>query len=475
MAPSRIHDPAAGLPPPELPSKAKPTTPNGHLMHRSLAFTPHMVESASGINLHLSTGQVVMDACGGAAVAIIGHGNVEVARAMADQALRVGYVHTQAYTTAPAEALADHILAESPFGLTHAFFVGSGSEAVEAALKLARQYAYERGEKERLHFVSRRQGYHGNTMASMSISAVAARKVPYDGFSYPHVSHVSPAFAYRHQQAGETEEEYSTRLVDELEAEFLRIGPETVAAFVAETVVGAATGCVAAPKGYFRGVRALCDRYGILLVLDEVMCGVGRTGTFFAFEQEGIVPDIVTVAKGLGGGYAAIGGVLVHEKVVEALRQGSGAFCHGHTYQAHPVSCAAALAVQQIVKREGLMERCAKMGVVLERMLYETLGERSSVGDIRGRGLFWAVEFVRDRKTKEPFAPELGFGARVQQVAFREGVAVYPGAATADGVKGDHVLVAPPFNVTEEQLERICSVLSAAVEEVEAEVSKEVA
>lgn len=468
MAPSRIHDPAAGLPPPAAPAKTIPS--EGHLMHRSLTYTPHMVESADGINLHLSTGQVIMDACGGAAVAIIGHGNREVAAVMADQALKAAYIHTQAYTTAPAEALADHLLAGNPFGLTKAFFVGSGSEAVEAALKLARQYAHERGDDQRLHFVSRRQGYHGNTMAAMSVSAIAARKVPYHGFEYPHVSHVSPAFSYRHAREGETEEAFAARLVDELEAEFLRVGPHRIAAFVAETVVGAASGCVAAPRGYFRGVREVCDRHGVLLVLDEVMSGIGRTGTFFAFEQEGIVPDIVTVAKGLGGGYAPIGGVLLHEKVVGALRQGSGAFCHGQTYQAHPVSCAAALAVQRIVRREGLVERCAEMGVLLERKMREALKDRPSVGDVRGRGLFWAVEFVRDRQTKEPFATELGVGARVQQVAFRMGVAVYPGSATADGVRGDHVLLAPPFNVTEEQLDHMCAVLGAAIEEVEGEV-----
>ncbi|KAF5679248.1 ornithine aminotransferase [Fusarium heterosporum] len=452
-------------------ASVKPLQQEGCLMHRSLVQHPYMVESAKGIELNLSTGQKIIDGCGGAAVALIGHGNEEVIQAISDQARKVSYVHTQSYTTAPAEELADLLLQGNPYGLEKAFFVGSGSEAVESALKLARQYHYERGDLDRVHIVSRRQCYHGNTMATMSISTNIARRAPYQGFLYPNVSHVSPAFAYHYKHETESESQYTARLIAELEEEFLRVGPKNVAAFIAETVVGATTGCVAAPVGYFQGVRALCDKYGIIMILDEIMCGVGRTGTFFAFEQEGVVPDITTIAKGLGGGYAAIAGVLIHKKVVDVLRQGSAAFNHGHTYQAHPISCATALAVQKIVKREKLVKRCYEMGLVLERLLRSELGVCESVGDIRGRGLFWGVEFVKDRASKQSFDPSAKFGLLVQQLAFEKGVALYPGGATVDGIKGDHILLAPPFTVTEQELAIICQVLKEAVLQAESMIS----
>ncbi|KAF4468845.1 ornithine aminotransferase [Fusarium albosuccineum] len=466
MAPSRNDDLVSEVSS-HNPIPVKPISREGRLMHRSLVQHPYMVESAHGIELRLSSGQTIIDACGGAAVALIGHGNEEVIQAIADQARKVSYVHTQAYTTAPAEELANILLNGNPYGLEKAFFVGSGSEAVESALKLARQYHFEQGDAERVHIISRRQCYHGNTIASMSISTNIARKAPYQGFMYPNVSHVSPAYAYRYKDDTETEADFTERLLMELEEEFLRIGPQKVAAFIAETVVGATSGCVAAPAGYFRGVRALCDKYGIILILDEIMCGVGRTGTFFAFEQEGVVPDIMTIAKGLGGGYAAIAGVLIHKKVVDVLRQGTAAFNHGHTYQAHPISCAAALAVQRIVRRSNLVERCAKMGSLLEKLLRAELGGCRSVGEIRGRGLFWGVEFVKNRSSKETFAPEVKFGPLVQQIAFEKGVALYPGAGTVDGMRGDHILIAPPFTVTEEQLRGICRVLKEAIMEAE--------
>ncbi|KAK1585666.1 aminotransferase class-III [Colletotrichum navitas] len=469
MAPARVDElftPATNSQP---PVSIKSQDGEGRLMHRSLVQHPSMVESASGVYLYLASGQKIIDACGGAAVALLGHGNEEVIQAIADQARKVSYVHTQAYTTEPAEELANLLLDGRPHGLEKAFFVSSGSEAIESALKLARQYHYERGQPQRLHVVSRRQAYHGNTIAAMSVSTVAARKVPYQGFSYPHVSHVSPAYAYQYQRNDETEDEYTARLLSEVEAEFQSIGPGNVIAFVAETVVGATAGCVAPPTGYLAGVRRICDEHGALLVLDEIMCGTGRTGTFFAFEQEGVVPDIVTVAKGLGGGYSPMAGVLIHERVVAALRQGSNSFSHGHTYQAHPVACAAALAVQKILRRDHLVARCARLGKQLEAVLRNELMNCRSVGDIRGRGLFWGVEFVKDRETKETFDPKTRFGLRVQERAFEKGVALYPGAGTVDGSRGDHVLLAPPFIITDEQLREVCRVLREAVEEIEAE------
>ena len=418
--------------------------------------------SASGINLHLDNGRSILDACGGAAVAIIGHANASVHAAIAKQLQKVSYVHTQAYTTPVAEDLANLILADSPHGLEKALFLNGGSEAVEAAMKIARQYHYECGQAQRLHFIARKQSYHGNTLGSMSLSYNLARKIPYEGFAYPHVSHVTPPYAYRYMNESD-ETQFTARLLRELEDEFLRVGPDNVAAFVAETVIGATSGCVAPPKGYFAGAKAICEKYGALLILDEIMCGTGRTGTFFAFEQEDVVPDLVTSAKGLGGGYAPISAVYLHRKVVRALEDGSGALSHGHTYQAHPTSCAAALAVQEIVRDQGLVARCRKMGELLGEMLRAELEDCASVGDVRGRGLFWAVEFVKDKATKDMFDSGLGFGGKVQQAAFDAGVAVYPGHGTVDGIRGDHVLIAPPYTVTEEELETIVSVLGEAV------------
>lgn len=356
------------------------------------------------------------------------------------------------------------------YGLEKAFFVGSGSEAMDAAMKLARQYFYESGHCERKNFVARKQSYHGTTVGAMSLSSNLPRKVPYEPLLLGNVSHVSPAYAYQYRLAEESEEQYVMRLAEELDDEFQRLGPETVMAFVAEPIVGATSGCVPAPPGYFRSVRELCDRYGILLILDEVMCGIGRSGSFFAFEQEDVVPDIMTIGKGLGGGYAPIAGVLVSKKVINGLRDGTGMFNHGQTYQAHPLSCASALAVQKIIKRDNLVERCKKMGHFLERELREALEGREYVGNIRGRGLFWGIEFVQNKETKRSFDPKAEFGYRVQRKAFDLGVAIYPGAATVDGVRGDHVLIAPPYTVTEAELRKIVLVVREAYDSVERDI-----
>lgn len=445
---------------------------NPALLHRSLAHQPYTVSRALGIYLTLDNGRPIIDACGGAAVSCLGHGNEEVINAGIEQMHKVSYVHTGAYTTSSAEELAHVILDGNTYGLEKAFFVSSGSEAMDGAMKLARQYYYEKGERGRTHFVARIQSYHGTTIGAMSVGSNLPRKVPYQPLLLPNVSHVDPAYAYQYMRAGETEEEYQARLVNELEIEFERVGPQNVIAFIAEPVVGATSGCTPAPAGYFRGVRQLCDKYSILLILDEVMCGVGRTGSYFAFEQENVVPDILTIGKGLGGGYAPIAGILLSQKVVEVLRVGSGIFNHGQTYQAHPLSCATALAVQKIIKREELVERCKGLGEMLEMLLREKLQTKKYVGNIRGRGLFWGIEFVQDKATREPFLPVVEIGYRVQRKAFDLGVAIYPGAATVDGIKGDHVLLAPPYTVTVHELEKIVGVVVTAYDSVEKEVDE---
>ncbi len=436
------------------------------MIHRSLREQPDAAVGGQGIRLRLADGREVIDGSGGAAVACIGHGNRRVADAIGRQAGRMAYAHTGFFTSEPAEALAEELLAHEPGGLTHAFFVSSGSEAMEAAVKLARQYFLEVGQPGRTRIIARRMGYHGTTLGALGVGGHVARRAPYEPLLSPAFSRVSPCFAYHFQEPGEGDAQYVARLAAELEAEFQRLGPDTVAAFCAETVVGATTGCVTALPGYFAAMRAVCDRHGALLVLDEIMCGMGRTGTLHAWEQEGVAPDIQAVAKGLGGGYQPIGGILVSGRIIAALREGSGGFLHGQTYQAHPVACAAALEVQRILREEGLVERAARMGARLDSMLVERFGNHRHVGDVRGRGLFRALEFVEDRATREPFAPERGIAERVKQAALDRGLGIYPGTGTKDGRRGDHVIVAPPYIVEEADLGEIVGRLGEAVDAV---------
>ncbi|KID90476.1 Aminotransferase class-III [Metarhizium guizhouense ARSEF 977] len=448
-------------------------TKSSKVLHRLLLHRPETVTSASGSYYTLSTGQRILDGCTGAAVAVIGHGDPDVKAAVVEQMSQVAYAHTLAFTTNSAEELAGTLLDGNPFGLCRAYFVGSGSEAMDAAMKLARQYWVEAGQPQRRRFVARRQAYHGSTIGSMSVGSHVARQKPYkDALLLDNVSYVSPTYAYRFQKQGEPEEAYAQRLVDQLDAEFRAVGPETIMAFIAEPVGGATVGCITPPRGYFEGVRRVCDKYDILLILDEVMCGSGRTGTYFAFAQEGDVrPDLVTLGKGLGGGYTPIAGVLAHQRVIDVLAAGSGAFVHGHTYQAHPVCCAAALAVQKVIRRDDLVARCAEKGKWLEQELRTRFEPRRYVGDIRGRGLFWALEFVKDKETKEPLAPELHFASEMRDQAHRLGLAIYPGAGTADGHAGDHVILAPPLNVSREDLEILVDLLEKTYDVVESRVS----
>jgi adenosylmethionine-8-amino-7-oxononanoate aminotransferase len=434
------------------------------VLHRSGAIPP-VAAGGDGIYLHLADGTKIIDGSGGAAVACLGHGNKRIAAAIGEQAARMAYAHTGTFISQPAEDLAHIILDGEPGGMTHAYFCSSGSEGSEAALKLARQYFVEIGQPQRVHFIARRQGYHGNTLGALAAGGNMMRRAIYEPILSPSFSLVSPCFAYRFQRDDESDAEYVDRLANELEAEFQRLGPDTVAAFLAETVVGATTGCVAALPGCFKHVREICDRHGALLILDEVMCGMGRTGTMHAWEQEGIVPDLQVVAKGLGGGYQAIGGVLISGKVVQAINGGArGGFMHGHTYQAHPVACAAALEVQRIIREDHLLANVQAMGSRLENALVERFGNHRHVGDVRGRGLFWAIEFVTDRATKQVFDPKLKMNERVKREAFSRGLALYPMSGTIDGTRGDHIIVAPPYISTASDIDAIVDRLGAAVD-----------
>lgn len=407
-------------------------------------------------------GRRYLDASGGAAVSCLGHNHPDLVEALCRQAGTLSYAHTAFFTSEPAEALAERLVAGAPEGIGHVYFVSGGSEAVEAMLKLARQHWVERGEPQRRRFIARRQSYHGNTLGALSMSG-NFRRALYEPLLFE-TSQVSPCYAYRYRAPGESDDEYAARLAAELEAEILRLGPETVIGFVAETVGGATAGCVTAVPGYFRRIREVCDRYGVLLLLDEVMCGMGRTGTLHACEQEGVAPDLMALAKGLGAGYQPIGAVLAARRVYEPILAGSGAFVHGHTYAAHATACAAALAVQQVLERDRLVERSRVQGERLARVLHERLGAHPRVGDIRGRGLFRALEFVADRASAEPFEPALRFHARVQAEAMQRGLCVYAMPGTIDGRRGDHVLLAPPYIVADDELELIAERLRAAID-----------
>ncbi|MGE4046450.1 MAG: aspartate aminotransferase family protein, partial [Acetobacteraceae bacterium] len=386
------------------------------------------------------------------------------AEAIGRQAATMAYAHTGTFSNQPAEDLADIILDGEPGGLTRAWFCSSGSEGNEAALKLARQYFLEIGQPQRVRTIARRQSYHGTTLGALAAGGNFMRRAYYEPILSQAHSLVSPCFAYRFKQDGETDAQYLDRLADELEAEFQRLGPDTVIGFLAEPVVGATTGCVTAIPGYFKRVREICDRHGALLILDEVMCGMGRTGTMHAWEQEGITPDIQVIAKGLGGGYQPIGGILIADRIVQALHRGSGGFLHGQTYQAHPVACAAALEVQRIIREDRLVENVRLMGQRLETALVERFGNHRHVGDIRGRGLFWALEFVTDRATKGVFDPALKLNERVKAEGIARGVATYPMGGTIDGKQGDHVIVAPPYIVTAADIDTIVDRLGDAVD-----------
>jgi adenosylmethionine-8-amino-7-oxononanoate aminotransferase len=376
---------------------------------------------------------------------------------------RLAYAHTSFFTTEAAEALGDELVARAPPGLSHVYFTSGGSEAMETALKLARQFFVERGEPLRQHFIARRQSFHGNTLGALAVGGNAWRREQFAPLLIQ-THHVAPCYEYRDRRPEETADAYALRLAAELEDKIEALGSETVIAFLAETVVGATAGAVLPVPSYFKRIREICDRHGILLILDEVMCGMGRTGTLHACEQEGIAPDLLTVAKGLGGGYAPIGALLVNERIVETLAKGSGFFQHGHTYMGHPLSCAAALAVQRVIHRDNLLANVVEQGERLERRLRERFANRHRVGDIRGRGLFWAIELVANRQSKAPLDPRQKTHARIKKEALTRGLMVYPMGGTVDGINGDHVLIAPPFIVDGATVDTIVERLGDAVD-----------
>ncbi|WP_227244412.1 aspartate aminotransferase family protein [Paraburkholderia caribensis] len=433
------------------------------VFHRMPKQTLPVAVKGEGIEIVDSTGKRYIDASGGAAVSCLGHSNQRVIDAIKRQAQALPYAHTSFFTTQPAEELASYLVERAPQGLAHVYFVSGGSEAIEAALKLARQYFVEVGQPQRRHIIARRQSYHGNTLGALAIGGNAWRREPFLPLLID-AHHVSPCYAYREQRADETEEQFAQRLADELEQKILELGSDSVAAFVAETVVGATAGAVPPVREYFRKIRAVCDRYGVLLILDEIMSGMGRTGHLFACEEDGVTPDLLTIAKGLGAGYQPIGATLVSDRIYEAITGGSGFFQHGHTYIGHATACAAALEVQRVIADEHLLDNVKARGEQLRALLREHYAQHPYIGDVRGRGLFVGVELVRDRATKTPFDAKLKLHAAIKREAFQRGLMVYPMGGTVDGKIGDHVLLAPPFICTPHDIEEIVSRLTDSIE-----------
>ena len=406
-----------------------------------------------------------LDASGGAAVSCLGHSDITVRNAIIEQTKKLAFAHTSFFTSDPAEKLANLLAENSPKGLNKVYFVSSGSEAVEASLKLARQYFVEIGEPERHRVISRKQSYHGNTLGALAAGGNVWRRSFFEKILVD-TSLISPCYPYRHQNVNETEIDYGLRVANELEEEIKILGPQNVMAFIAETVVGATAGALTPVPGYFKRIREICDKYGVLLILDEVMCGMGRTGSLFACEEENIIPDIVTIAKGLGAGYQPIGAMLCQDFIYDSIANGSGFFQHGHTYLGHPIACAASLAVLTKLINENMCKKVKDKGEMLQKILERDLGQNQFVGDIRGRGLFRGVEIVKDRSTKEPFSRKLNIANNIKKEALNLGLICYPMQGTVDGIIGDHILIAPPFIINEDEINEISSKLKTTIENI---------
>jgi len=434
-----------------------------HILHRMVDAVMPVAVGGKGIELFDRNGKRYIDASGGAAVSCLGHGHPDIIAALHKQLDALAYAHTGFFTTDVAEKLADRLVEDAPQGIDHVYLVSGGSEAVEAAIKMARQYFVEKGQSQRRHIIARRQSYHGNTLGALATGGNEWRRAQFRPLLFE-THHIDPCYAYRLQEPGESDADYAARAAQALEDKILELGPDQVIAFVAETVVGATLGAVAPVADYFKRIRAICDRYGVLLILDEVMCGMGRTGALHACEQDGIAPDLMAVAKGLGGGYQPVGAVLLSGQIFEAFSKGSGFFQHGHTYAGHPMAAAAGLAVQEVIRRDGLLKNVVAMGDHLQRRMEERFANHHHVGDIRGRGLFRALELVADRDTKQPFAPQSKLHAQVKREAMTRGLMVYPMGGTIDGLNGDHVLLAPPFIVSEGQVDVIVERLGEAID-----------
>ena len=428
--------------------------------------------AGDGIYLIDSEGNRYLDACGGAAVSCLGHSPKKIIDAACHQLRNMAFAHTGFFTAEPTEQLADLLVQQAPEGIEHVYFVSGGSEAVEAALKLVRQYFFEIGQTNRNHIIGRRQSYHGNTLGALGSGGNKWRRRQFEPLLPVHMSHICPCHFWRWAEAGETSFDYGQRTADELEAEILRIGPDSVAAFIAEPVVGATMGAVPAVDGYYQRIREICNQYGVLLILDEVMCGMGRTGHLFACDYDNIRPDILCIAKGLGAGIQPIGAMLCQHNIFQVIVDGSGFFQHGHTYMGHPTACAAGVAVIEELTKPSLMPHILDMGNLLQTTLTAVIGHHPWVGDIRGRGLFVGLELVADKVTKAALDPSWNVASRIKQAAMECGLMCYPMSGTIDGQYGDHVLLAPPFIVESEDVQTIAHRLAQAITKVSVQADR---
>ncbi len=434
------------------------------ILHRHTQARLPVAVGGEGAYLIDRNGKRYLDGSGGAAVSCLGHNHPAVVEAMRAQLAQLSYAHTAFFTTATLEALAEQMVAHAPRNLSHVYFVCGGSEAMETALKLSRQYFLEIGQPQRTHFIARRQSYHGNTLGALAVGGNPLRRDPYEPLLLK-TSRIAMCYPYRDLQPGESEAQYGLRVAQELEQEILAIGADKVIGFVAETVVGATAGVVPPVAGYFQRIREICDRYGVLLILDEVMCGMGRTGVLYAHQQEGVRADLVTVAKGLGGGYQPIGATLMDQRIYRAIADGSAAFQNGHTYLGHAVAAAAALAVQQTIQQQRLLENVQQRGAQLFAALRKNFAAHPHVGDIRGRGLFVGIEMVENRASKTPFAADVPLHSLIKQAAMQNGLIIYPGNGTIDGKRGHHILLAPPFIFEAAHVDELVSKLSRSIDQ----------
>ena len=431
-----------------------------YAIHRNLLQRPASAVRGDGVYVIDADGNRYLDGCGGAAVSCLGHNHPKVIEAIRAQAEALPYAHTSFFSSDAMEMLAEKLVTSAP-GMGKVLLLSGGSEAIEAALKLSRQYFVENGEPDRHLYIARRQSYHGNTLGALSVGGNEWRRAMFAPIMVPG-NHIAPCFAYREKQNDESTEAYARRTANELEEKINELGPGNVAAFIAETVVGATAGAVAPLPGYFERIREICDKYGVHLILDEVMCGTGRTGTMMAYEQESIQPDIVTMAKGLAAGYQPVGAVLCTDEIIDTIRDGTGFFQHGHTFMGHATAVAASLATLQTIESEDLLENIRARGTSLQQRLRDAFGDHPNVGDVRGRGLLLAIEFVKDRVTKEPLDPSRKTHNKVQKAAMNEGLMVYGMGGTIDGHSGDHVLIAPPYIISEGHEEELVEKLVKA-------------
>ena len=436
-----------------------------HIFPRHTKANLPIASHGQGCYLFDTDGNKYLDASGGAAVSCLGHAHPTVIAALHAQLDSLTYAHTSFFTSEPAERLARRLVDQAPAGLDRVYLVSGGSEAVEAALKLARQYFTEIGQPQRRKIIARRQSYHGNTLGALAAGGNQWRRAQFDPLLID-THHIAPCYAYRGQHADETEWDYGQRMANELEQKIIELGAENVMAFIAEPVVGATAGAVPPVDGYFKRIRDICDQYGVLLILDEVMCGMGRTGTLYACDQDGIAPDILCIAKGLGAGYQPIGAALCSAKIYGAIEQGSGFFQHGHTYLGHPMAAAAANAVLDVFFDQRVLDQVTPLGQDLQSRLEQAFGQHPHVGDIRGRGLFRGIEFVSDRDTKTPFDPALGLAVKLKKTAQANGLLCYPMAGTIDGRMGDHILLAPPFIMQNDDMDDLLAKLVKTVDDV---------